>query len=95
MEVQTLDALGWTSPVTLIGHSFGQGVATLVAGSFPDRVNAVVLIEGLGIWDNYHLPHRSPARALRSRITTALKKRPPKVDHHLRSQIDSGPVVSS
>lgn len=41
------DALGWERFV-LIGHSMGAGVASLVAGTFVDRVDRLVLIEGLG-----------------------------------------------
>jgi len=32
---------------SLIGHSMGASIATLVAGSFPERLNKVVLIEGI------------------------------------------------
>jgi pimeloyl-ACP methyl ester carboxylesterase len=33
---------------TLMGHSMGAGVATLVAGAYPERVSALVLLDGLG-----------------------------------------------
>ena len=32
---------------SLIGHSMGASIATLVAGAFPERLNKVVLIEGI------------------------------------------------
>jgi len=32
----------------LMGHSMGAGVATYVAGAFPERVSKLVLIEGIG-----------------------------------------------
>ena len=34
--------------IAIVGHSMGGTVATLVAGTFPDRVRALALIEGLG-----------------------------------------------
>lgn len=39
------DQLGWER-FTLLGHSRGAAVATLVAGTFPERVDKLVLIEG-------------------------------------------------
>jgi pimeloyl-ACP methyl ester carboxylesterase len=45
---QLLDALEPTGPVTLIGHSLGAGVALQRAGVFPEKVKALVAIEGLG-----------------------------------------------
>jgi pimeloyl-ACP methyl ester carboxylesterase len=32
----------------LMGHSMGAGVATLVAGAYPERVSALLLLDGLG-----------------------------------------------
>lgn len=43
------DALGWTR-FALLGHSMGAGIASLVAGTFPQRITRTVLIEGLGPW---------------------------------------------
>ncbi|WP_299196894.1 alpha/beta hydrolase [uncultured Amphritea sp.] len=40
------DQLGLES-FSLIGHSMGASIATLVAGAFPERLNKVVLIEGI------------------------------------------------
>jgi pimeloyl-ACP methyl ester carboxylesterase len=42
-----LDALGWKQP-HLIGHSMGAAVGTLVAGTYPELLNKLVLIEGIG-----------------------------------------------
>jgi pimeloyl-ACP methyl ester carboxylesterase len=39
------DALGWES-FSLVGHSRGAATAMLVAGTFPERVERLVLIEG-------------------------------------------------
>ena len=41
-------ALGQPSPLFLVGHSMGGTIATLYAGSFPERVTKVALLEGLG-----------------------------------------------
>lgn len=32
----------------LMGHSMGAGVSTLLAGSFPERIDKLILLEGLG-----------------------------------------------
>ncbi len=41
------DALQWER-FSLLGHSMGAGIATLLAGSFPRRVRRMALVEGLG-----------------------------------------------
>ncbi|MCW0193363.1 MAG: alpha/beta fold hydrolase [Rhodococcus sp.] len=43
-----LDAAGVTGPVTVVGHSFGGGVATAVARDFPTRVSRLVLVNSVG-----------------------------------------------
>ena len=40
-------ALGWQR-FDLMGHSLGAGVAALLAGTWPERVRRLVLLEGLG-----------------------------------------------
>ena len=45
--VAVADVLGWGA-FALIGHSMGAGISTLVAGTFPDRVRRLVLLEGAG-----------------------------------------------
>jgi pimeloyl-ACP methyl ester carboxylesterase len=45
--VAVADFLGWER-FSLIGHSMGAGISTLVAGAFPDRVKRLVLLEGAG-----------------------------------------------
>jgi pimeloyl-ACP methyl ester carboxylesterase len=41
------DFLEWDR-FSLIGHSMGAGISTLVSGAFPDRVERLVLLEGAG-----------------------------------------------
>ena len=43
-----LDAVGLDEPVTLVGHSFGGGVAIKTAHDHPDRVRSLVLINSIG-----------------------------------------------
>jgi pimeloyl-ACP methyl ester carboxylesterase len=47
--IAAADALGWDR-FALIGHSMGAGIASLIAAGFPQRVERLVLIEGLGPW---------------------------------------------
>lgn len=42
----TADALGWDR-FGLIGHSMGAAIASELAGSFPERITHVVLIDGM------------------------------------------------
>jgi pimeloyl-ACP methyl ester carboxylesterase len=58
------DALGWAR-FTIIGHSLGAGIATLVGGAVPERLSAAVLIDGLG-------PLASPAGDAPSMLARAL-----------------------
>lgn len=41
------DALGWDR-FGLLGHSLGAAVASMAAGTFPQRIDGLFLIEGLG-----------------------------------------------
>ena len=52
--VDFLDAVGAKDSVLLVGHSFGGGVATLVAHDHPKRAGALVLVNaiGSGAWTN-------------------------------------------
>ena len=55
LEIYSPDA-----PVQLVGHSMGANVASLYAGVMPERVAAVVNIEGFGLLDSN--PEDAPAR---------------------------------
>lgn len=47
-----LEAMGLDEPVTLVGHSFGGGVAVKTAHDFPARVSQLVLVNSIGgsVW---------------------------------------------
>lgn len=63
--VAALDALGWESAV-LLGHSLGGGVMACVAGLFPERVRALLLVEGLA-------PQPAPAEKIRESLRAAIE----------------------
>lgn len=43
--IQIADQMGWDNFI-LLGHSRGAGIASIVAGTYPDRVSQLVLLEG-------------------------------------------------
>ncbi len=43
----TADALGWEE-FSLVGHSMGGGVASLMAGAVPERITKLICLEGFG-----------------------------------------------
>ena len=59
-----LDHAGVEEPASLVGHSFGGGVATMLAWHHPQRVSSLVLVNSIGgvaadrpLWDwGLHLP---------------------------------------
>ncbi len=63
--VAALDALGWENAV-LLGHSLGAGVMACVAGLFPERVKALLLVEGLA-------PQPAPAEKIRESLRAAIE----------------------
>mmetsp|Transcript_91931 Transcript_91931/g.180151 ORF Transcript_91931/g.180151 Transcript_91931/m.180151 type:complete len:296 (-) Transcript_91931:52-939(-) len=42
-----IEKLGWVRP-NIVGHSMGAGISLLFSGTFPEKVNKLVLIEGIG-----------------------------------------------
>jgi pimeloyl-ACP methyl ester carboxylesterase len=71
--IAAADALGW-STFGLLGHSMGAGIASLVAGTVPERIRAAALIEGLG--PLVEVESEAPARLARSLASEAAKRRP-------------------
>ncbi len=59
------DALGWQR-FSLVGHSMGAGVAALVPGVAPERVERIALLEGFG-------PMTSPAEQTPEQLARALR----------------------
>ncbi|WP_428622886.1 alpha/beta fold hydrolase [Sedimenticola sp.] len=47
--IAAAEHVGWER-FSLLGHSMGAGIASLIAASFPERIERLVLIEGLGPW---------------------------------------------
>lgn len=43
------DGLGWEK-FSLLGHSMGAFLSTVIAGVFPERINHLVTIDGFGAW---------------------------------------------
>lgn len=62
--VGAADALGWQR-FHLVGHSMGAGVASLLAGALPGRLDRLVLLEGLG-------PLTSPAEEAPQRLAQSI-----------------------
>ena len=45
--IEVAEVLGWGN-FSLLGHSMGAGVATYLAGTLQDKIDYVILIEGIG-----------------------------------------------
>jgi len=78
MALGAADALGWERFV-LLGHSMGAGISSLVSGVAPERVDRLVLIEGLG-------PLSGSADGAPERLATALAD-----EVRLAARVDRGP----
>lgn len=58
-----LEHVGIDEPLSLVGHSFGGGVATVTAHHAPEKVRALVLVNSVGgsVWKNGKAGERSMA----------------------------------
>jgi pimeloyl-ACP methyl ester carboxylesterase len=84
-------------PLLLVGHSMGGTIVTMYAGTFPERVSRLVVIEGAGPPDSAHdtAPDRmrrwvEEVRALRSRAPRTMASR----DEALRRLVGNHPRVA-
>ncbi len=65
---EVVEALAWDR-LTLVGHSMGAGIAALFAGVFPERLERLVLLEGLG-------PFTTPHEQMLENMRRAIESRP-------------------
>jgi pimeloyl-ACP methyl ester carboxylesterase len=75
---EVMGYFGWEK-IILMGHSMGAGISTLFAGTFPEQVQQLILIEGIGPLVSE--PEKSPEN-LKKAITQyhALNKKKP-IEH--------------
>ncbi len=101
-DLDTLLASLSPSPVVLVGHSMGGTVVTLFAAARPERVSALVLLEGVGpphveaehavermrLWldDLAAAPREHKPMASRSEAVRRLLSRSPQVPAHVLEQ---------
>lgn len=78
-----LDVISPHQPVMLIGHSMGGNVALMYAGVRPQRVRALVNLEGFGLHDT--TPDMAPARY--ARWLDELREQPPLRDYVSREAV--------
>lgn len=75
--VAALDDLGWQRP-TLMGHSMGASIASITAGTVPERVRGVVLLDGLAPFTSTAAEApKTLALYIKQRTRLLEKKRPP------------------
>jgi pimeloyl-ACP methyl ester carboxylesterase len=89
------DALGWDR-FSLLGHSMGAGIATLVAGAAPERIDRCALIEGLGpMSEAPEMAAKRLARSLRverRKVERTNKKLHPSHESAAERLIDAAPM---
>lgn len=69
--------------LTLLGHSMGASVATLFAGAFPERIERLVLIEGIApMVTEPEVAAEQLAQSIKKRIRMQLRTQKPYADLH-------------
>ncbi|WP_347329543.1 alpha/beta hydrolase [Marinimicrobium locisalis] len=66
------DQLGWSS-FSLLGHSRGGIIGMLAAGTFPERIQALGLVESL--WPEVHQPGDAPRQLARAILESQTSRR--------------------
>jgi len=74
-----------TGKVTLIGHSFGAAVSCLYAAAFPDQIDQVVLLDGVG-------PFSFPSEKIAQHVRRHIERRMIAVEK-LNSPTNTGPRI--
>lgn len=91
---EVLKALGWDRCV-LLGHSMGAGVASVFASAFPDKLQGLICLDGLGpiTIAADHLPERLN-RSVRMNIKSAAKNKTvyPDFDAAARARHQAGGI---
>lgn len=82
-----LDALGWRR-CDLLGHSLGAALSSMFAAAFPERVEQLLLVEGLG-------PLSRPESETASGLRAGLKQRRVVTGSRLRRYADLDSAVSA
>jgi len=83
--IAAADALGWER-FHLLGHSMGAGVAALVAGTFPERIVSLSMVEGLG-------PLTTEAEAAPAQLAKAIREHASVVARTSRASADIDGLV--
>lgn len=79
------DALGWDD-FSILGHSMGAGAALLAAGTRPERIHRLGLVDGIGPWSTP--PEETPAQ-----LADALDERDTLLDKESRRFEDADQAI--
>jgi pimeloyl-ACP methyl ester carboxylesterase len=105
-----LDHIGADEPAFLVGHSFGGGVATMVAWHYPDRARSLVLVNSVGgstwrsdksladrpIWDwGLHLPTEWTRKSYRRVVPVVARDLASNLLRHPRNLVKAGRLAAS
>jgi len=76
------DSLGWRG-FSILGHCMGAGIGSLMAGACPERIERLVLIDGIGpgVYEDEETPERV-ATHLKQRLRTARRAPLPYKSRH-------------